>query len=228
MKKYFLCVLPFLFLLISCAADPGTTPSVEPETVMASSSVYRPVEYSQQQTDTIGTVPQALQDVEERGDCIVQGVLQDDAKPNIQYMDVILPSGEKQKVPTFGITVSTLKITKVYKGDLKAGDVVPLGERYFRLDYSDKTVVCHDGNYLPSETGKEYLFFLVDRMDETAWWGQDYLPVSTELGRYPVIAQNQMTAQSVDSMTNEELNLGKDDAANYKNIYKEVIAKYMS
>lgn len=228
MKKFLFSVLTFLFLLTSCAANPKPSAPVKANAISVSSSACKPVEYSQQQSDCIGTLPQTLQDVEDRSDCIVQGVLQDDAKPNIQYMEVTLSSGKEQQVPTFGTTVSTLKVTKTYKGNLKEGDTIPLGEEYFCIDYSDKKMVCYDGNYLPSKTGKEYLFFLVDRMSETAWWGGDYLPLDCELGRYPVVKQNSVRAQSIDSMSNEELNLGKDDAAHYKSIYKEVIVKYMS
>ncbi len=73
------------------------------------------------------------------------------------------------------------------------------------------------------------MFFLVDESKSGDWWSGIYSPVSWERGRYPVPEQTfgVMKEKSVDSMSNEELNLGQDDSSEYKALYEQVIKKYM-
>lgn len=222
MKKFFICLLPSLFLLFSCATNPkeSSMSSVIPVTTPTTSTLSRNrnVKSAQIEADVIFS-PQTLKEVEEYSTYIVQGILLDDASQKLRYYD---------NLPVFGITVSSFKITKVYKGNLKTGDMIQLGEKYYSVGDGGDEIIYHFGNYMPSEVGKEYLFFLADHSTSGDWWKDIYSPISWEKGRYPVLSENLMDRDSIDSMTNEELNLGKDDATDYKNIYKEVIAKYMS
>ncbi|MVB12601.1 hypothetical protein CAFE_33420 [Caprobacter fermentans] len=222
MKKFFTGVILTFVLLLVCAVNSQFT-TARSESI-SSMPHSKTVQYSQEKLDRTGTLPQTLKKIEDESTCIVKGILQDDAKQKLQYFEV---QQTGQKVPYMGITVSSLKITEVYRGNFTKGEIIPLAENYFTVDEGQSKTVRYDGNYLPSETGKEYLFFLADETKKKEWYGGNYTPVDNELGRYPVVTRNLMRAPSVDSMSNEELNLGKDDAANYKNIYKEVIAKYM-
>lgn len=222
MKKIFTgVILSFVLLLVCTANSQYTTAKSE---AISSMSHSKTVQYLKENFDRIEAPPQTLKEIENESTCIVKGTLQDDAKQKLQYFEVAQTG---QKIPYMGITVSSLKITEVYRGNFKKGEIIPIAENYFTVEKGQNKTVRYDGNYLPSETGKEYLFFLVDETQKKEWYGGNYIPVDNELGRYPAVTQNRMRAQSVDSMSNEELNLGKDDAANYKNIYKEVIAKYM-
>lgn len=54
-----------------------------------------------------------------------------------------------------------------------------------------------------------------------------YVPLWREFGRYPVIYPLSWDALSIPSMTNEELNLGEGDASVYKDVYRQVVKKFM-
>ncbi len=93
-------------------------------------------------------VPNTVEELEEAGQYIVQGTLLNDAEQKTKAY-------KNEAKPYFGITVSSFKIDKVYKGDLKEGAIIKLGEKYFTYDYNNKKTICHFGNYMPSEVGKE-------------------------------------------------------------------------
>lgn len=137
-------------------------------------------------------------------------------------------SGVGKRNQNFGITVSSLRITKVYKGNLQIGDTIALGEDYYTMENDQNKTVYHFGNYMPSTVGQEYLFLLVESPEGGEWWDGIYLPMYSENGRFPVPAQNQINARSTQSLTNRDLNLGEDDSSVYRAIYKEALAKYMS
>jgi len=159
-----------------------------------------------------------LNELENNSQLIVKGVLHDDGKVKF---------AEEGGTVLFGITVSSLEITETYKGNLSKGDIVKLGEAYYTTteDGADK-LYCF-GNYRPSEIGKEYLFFLKNPPSPDGWWAGIYEPVVGEKGRYPFIQADQKSALSSESFTNEELNLGDDDSSEYKDLFNQVIKKYM-
>ncbi len=161
----------------------------------------------------------SLEELEDHAKYIVQGKFYDDAREDIQK------DGE---VITFGATVSSFEITKVYKGDFEVGEVIKVGEKYY-IDESDgqKTLV-HFGNYLPSEVGKEYLMFFNDPPANSERWKDTYTPINCEKGRYPVVAPGTVSEADVDNMTNEELNLDTGDSSLYRQFYKDVIENYMN
>lgn len=161
----------------------------------------------------------SLEELEDHAKYIVQGKFYDDAREDIQK------DGE---VITFGATVSSFEITKVYKGDFEVGEVIKVGEKYY-IDESDgqKTLV-HFGNYLPSEVGKEYLMFFNDPPANSERWKDTYTPLCLDRGRYPVIDAKTRSVADVDNMTNEELNLDTGDSSLYRQFYKDVIENYMN
>ncbi|MGX8699796.1 hypothetical protein [Caproiciproducens sp.] len=164
-----------------------------------------------------------VEELEELSPNIVQGTLLDDAEQKILR-------NKEGDITLSGINISSLKITKVYKGDLKIGDIIKLGERYYITDENGKEKVVYDGNYLPSTVGKEYLFFLGNKQINKDYWSGTYAPKLLEKGRYPVRTRNGsnfLSVQSIESMTNKELNLGNDDSTEYKALYEQVAQKYM-
>lgn len=222
MKKLLVCALSAFILLTFCSAGRGEPSNMVPLPVHsaagAASTAGGGLKSIRIEADTLYD-PQRLEEVEEHSSFIVQGVLLDDAEQKLKQFG---------GVPYFGITVSSLQVTKVYGGNLKVGDTILLGEDYYTAENDGEKAIYHLGNYMPSTIGREYLFFLVDYPEGGEWWSGIYLPVYSEKGRYPVIGQKGTGRQSLHSLSNEDLNLGEDDSSGYRAIYSEVIAKYMS
>jgi hypothetical protein len=196
--------------------------------VQAKSQPNKKITYVQSQNDIAYILnPKTVQDLENASPYIVKGILKDDAQVK-KYTKKLTTKVGTLETTLYQFTVSTLQITKVYKGDIKEGNNIKLGEQYYRVTTGDKESIYYDGNYLPSEVGKEYIFFLTDDKKSKTWAGI-YYPMLLERGRYPVLAETKgvQAAKLVDSMTNEELNLGTMDSSDYRALYKQVIDKYM-
>lgn len=161
---------------------------------------------------------ETLDELEGLSKYIVQGKFWDDAHEDLQSEAGII---------IFGATVSSFEITKVYKGNFKEGDVIKVVEKYYVEDDQGQKTLIHHGNYMPSDVGKEYVLFFDNPPENTERWKDTYTPICVEKGRYPVLSPNTRAAVSVDDMTNEELNLDTGDSSLYREIYKDVIEKYM-
>lgn len=159
--------------------------------------------------------PTTLKEEDELSDYIVKGRLTDGAKQ-------ILERYEPGTV-NFGVTVSSFKISWVYKGNLNKGDIIPIAERYYTVEEKGK-IVRYELGYAPSLPDKEYIFFLSKAKDDNAFLRGTYTPSVKETARYPVVDPSHF---DVDSMTAKELNLVVRDVEDYRAIYKEVIRKYM-
>lgn len=46
------------------------------------------------------------------------------------------------------------------------------------------------------------------------------------MGRYPILKETRGIKFDIDSLSNEDLDLGEDDTTIYRNIYSEVLKKY--
>lgn len=179
-------------------------------------------------------IPESVDEMPEKSVFIVKGKFLDDAEGTITYVDEILPLGRgatpENRSVIEATTITTLEITEVIQGDLQVGDKIKVAEPYY-VDNQDsvKTVTMTPGYselYAPSEPGKEYLFFFDYPFDHGEEAGI-YLPLWNEFGRYPVPSSNIRSISTIDSMTNEELNLGEGDASAYKDIYQQVVKKFM-
>jgi len=141
---------------------------------------------------------------------IVQGFVQNDAKRFALIDDPICPVYATQ---------STLHITKVYKSDLKAGDTVPLIERWYtrKGDDGEEELWTFCG-YMPSDPNTEYIFFLGDA-------GKDFPDAYTipdyEVSRFPV-----PNASTDPACVTERESYRYYIPDNYRSIYAEIIEKY--
>ena len=176
--------------------------------------------------------PQSIDEQEEKSDYIVQGYLLEDSQP------IAATNWKGEEV--FHYTVTSLMITKVWKGELKEGDTIQLCEWYSVEEQGGKNILWQGGNYMPSEVGKEYLFFLNSKELDLEWvnYPSDmeetiYSPAIFEKGRYPVpdelkVGKRISTNKSIDieALSNEDLNLAEGNATAYKKLYSEVIEKY--
>ncbi|OCM99993.1 hypothetical protein A7X67_11555 [Clostridium sp. W14A] len=184
-------------------------------------------------------IPQNLEELEAGCTDIVQGVFRGtgNRQANQHVMaesDFTVEDGAGNvmlgalEFPDRTVTVSSLQITKVLKGGLRAGQAIPLGEEYHREEKDGKGKIYYNLDYLPSTAGREYLFFLNEDNDASSTFYGLYSPYSGAWGRYRVRSAEELKTRSVDSMIKWELEFGRDSADDYKSIYKEVIAKYMS
>lgn len=179
-------------------------------------------------------IPRTVSEMPETAALIVRGTFLDDAQGDITYLDEVLDLGRGaapgERSVLSAQTTSTFEITKVIQGDLQVGDQIKISEPYY-VDNQDgvETIKRSPGCselYAPSEPGKEYLFFFDDPFDQGEEAGI-YFPLWNEFGRYPVIYPLSWDALSIPSMTNEELNLGEGDASVYKDVYRQVVKKFM-
>ena len=161
----------------------------------------------------------SLEELEDLSKQIVQGKFRDDAKEDLQ--------GDGNKT-FYGVTVSSFEITKVYKGDFEVGDVIKVAEQYYVEEQDGQQTLVHYGNYMPSDVGREYLMFFDNPPENSERWKDTYTPLCLDRGRYPVIDAKTRSVADVDNMTNEELNLDTGDSTFYRQLYKDVIEKYMN
>lgn len=156
-------------------------------------------------------MPHSLEDLERYSDYIVEGVLQSDAETCVSVAPLL---GGSQA----GATKSTLYIARVLKdgGELREGDAIPLYEPYYVSDVREEPRLFYFGGYLPSETGKPYLFFLTkNELD-------GYAPSGLENARFPVCGEDE-----VDALTRADLCLSAEaNLDEYKALCKEVQAAY--
>ena len=162
--------------------------------------------------------PQTLDEEEKLAEYIVEGKILDDAKQKLYSPD--------SKSVIFGITASSFQISRVFKGNLKEGDTISIAERYYTVEENGKAVRYELG-YGPSMPNKEYIFFLIKDDDSNEFLRGFYTPSGKETGRYPVINSDEKNSFNVKSLTDGELNLVQTKPDVYRNIYNEVINKYM-
>ncbi len=154
-----------------------------------------------------------LSELEEHTQYIVRGKFRGDSVEDFQRR----PSGGIQ----YGCTITSFDVSQVIQGeDLKAGDVIKVGEEYY---VDNKGVLQTMFNYMPSETGKEYILFLSKKTNPRSRYYGMYAPINFEKGRYLV-----EPPANIDTASNRTLDLGANSSDVYKSIYKDVIAKYLS
>ena len=212
--KLFVCAIIIAIVTTACSGMQSVSPSSLKRVPEATDYVKVAVV----QGDAAHN-PKSLGEVEKLSPYIVKGHLRDDAK---QKLDAPI-----QGMITYGITVSTLEISQVYKGNLKVGDTIPLAEKYYTLEENGETTRYEMG-YAPSVPGQEYVFFMVKAPDESEILRGTYSPMVKETGRYPVINTKDSGVSAIRSMSPEDLNLVNTDLSVYQKIYQEVIDKYMS
>lgn len=155
-----------------------------------------------------------LADVEENADIIIQGKIANDGEERST-------GGEVPRT----VTISSLKVTKTFKGNVKAGDIINLCEFYYVVEDGGEQVLNLHRNAMPCELGVDYLFFLYS-YPSTAQWENTYATYACEKGRYPVKNHSARSSPNVDDLTIEDLYIQQDDPT-VRSIYKEAAEKYM-
>ena len=226
MKKEVLSVLITATCIINLMGCSSNTISKEPSAanLIQKTSEYHDIKKESQGEFLLSVDPQNLKELERNAEYIVRGRLCDDSKQ--------VPVKNSLGHTAFEYTISSLEISKVWKGNFKEGDTIKLCESYYITEKNNKPVLRYASNYLPSDLDKDYIFFLnsMDLKNDTV-----YTPTIYEKGRYPlpssISTRNKRSVRSVlniDSISNEDLNLADHDATIYKSIYEEVLQKYLS
>lgn len=135
----------------------------------------------------------------------------------------VLPDNENIMLDDiWGYTKTKLKVNKVYQGDMEEGAIIYLREPYYHLVYVDGDEFdVFENNYDKCEVDREYIFFL-GKYNDIDLYGL----INGELGRYPVLKETRGITPDIDSLSNEDLDLWKDDTTTYREVYSEVLEKY--
>lgn len=203
-----ICTICFILMLTACSTSSASS-TVAPSSlddIPTADNINVVIEEGDSMYD-----PQSLEEVEGLAEYIVRGKLLDDAKQKLEFYE--------SEFVGFGVTVSSLEISNVYKGNLKEGDKIPIAERYYTLEENGVTT-RHELGYAPSVPNQEYIFFLIKAPDDNKFLHGFYSPMVKETGRYPVIGTN-------NNDNFPKLNLVQTNPETYNKIYKEVKAKYM-
>ena len=213
-----LLLLAMTFSLFSYSSEPD---SLESLSTVSYPYPYYDMDRSRTIDPLLAFRPKTLAELEKHSEIIVQGQLVNDAQQKSAMLS-------KSSIPQFQYTVSSLKISKVWKGSFRAEESLKLCEPYYIKETQGAKQLVITSNYMPSEIGKEYLFFLNDMQlgDETV-----YAPTIYENGRYPLTLEQAghpeiIHSPGVEALSNQELNLADRDASVYRSIYKEVLQTY--
>ena len=178
---------------------------------------YASMEKSQLQGSMLAP-PDTLAKLQDYTDFAVRGILQSDQKSEYDFAPAYL----RMDHPLSGSTISGLQVTEVLwsKEELsvQTGSRISIFEPYYAYEYHETPTLFYYSNYLPSEPGKEYIFFLNQR-------DGDYIVTWMESARFPL--PDTQSAASIDALTAEDLYLAEGvDLESYKSLYKEVLEAY--
>lgn len=158
--------------------------------------------------------PGTLNEVEQLSDTVITGTFLNTLKQEDIY------SGHGSYL--YGYTKSSVRVDKVYSGNLNVGDVITVLEPYA----IHENVLLHYENFYPSQSDKVYIWFL-EKNTEPDMQGI-YTIVVGERGRYPILNDNARSASDISAMSSRDLDLSPNgDTTVYKKIYSEVVGKYL-
>ena len=180
---------------------------------------YASMEKSQLQGSMLAP-PDTLAKLQDYTDFAVRGILQSDQKSEYDFAPAYLGMDH----PISGSTISGLQVTEVLwsKEELsvQTGSRISIFEPYYAYEYHETPTLFYYSNYLPSEPGKEYIFFLNQR-------DGDYIVTWMESARFPLPDAQARSAASIDALTAEDLYLAEGvDLESYKALYREVLEAY--
>lgn len=159
--------------------------------------------------------PKSIEDIARSSTTVVKGIIGDDTH--------VQADSDEEYASRYNLV--SLQVTQSLKGDLQEGDTIQICEGYYVKEEENKPVLVLYGNYMPSESGQEYLFFLNKYAPNTEW-ANVYSPTQIEMGRYPVVSGKTRSGETVASLAIEELYLATDDLI-YRELYQEAMEQYM-
>ena len=161
-----------------------------------------------------------LQQVEKNATIIVEAVIEESLGQNI-----VTDSANKNKkaCPDYGYTKWEMKVTKIFTGDVKVGDKIPLLLEYYILKgLNDKEKLITYTALKPPIIGKEYILFLKYDKKQNA-----YVPICDYEGMFPKPDTELKDKAKKDKLQQSDLDVYSDDTLeNIVPIYHKVVLKY--
>jgi len=154
-------------------------------------------------------IPDKLSILEQYADLIVQGVVQSDSEKIDLRNDPILHRYAMK---------SSLRITKVYQGNIAVGSTIPIVENWCIDETEEGEKLRVRNGYMPSDPETEYIFFLGPNRGHLEG---TYCPLDDEVGRFPVPGDSTDPA-----CVTERESYRYYIPDNYRSIYAEIIEKY--
>lgn len=158
-----------------------------------------------------------LDDLEQNCDIIVRARVLDGAEER-----KTIDKADSEAI--FGYTITPIEIIDVYRGDIKIKTKLKITEEYWTRKYPNgkKQIVAIE-NYKPCKQNNEYIFFLKKYINGDC--KGMYFPLGVEKGKYLV---NNIIRRDTDinSLENDDMEIGSFNGNDYKKILSEVINKY--
>ena len=161
-----------------------------------------------------------MQQVEKNSTIIVEAVPEESIG---QYIDNSHDSKMQKKTPDYGYTKLRMRVTKIYKGDVKVGDnLTLLLEYYFCNTAEGKEQLITFTVLRPPVVGKEYILFLTyDKKNEA------YCPVCDYEGIFPEPDSALKNKVYEKSLKQSDLEVYPDiSLKNLEVIYAKIVQKY--
>ncbi len=162
-----------------------------------------------------------LQEIEDAADIIIEAKVGDITGPKLtQYYSAEFYN----HMPTDGYTEKEIKVTKVHKGDVKAGDKLIFAERYYVwITAEEEQVIVSDAYVKPAVEGEKYLLFLKYNEKD-----KNYSLVADYMSFYEFPSKSLLQKTKDGTLVQEDLTYlyQEKKAINFYPLYKEVIDKY--
>jgi len=218
MKKTLIIPICFLLTLLaaSCAAPPAASGSGE----SGDTGIPSGIEVVRVATDM--TVFDDLKEIEDYSTVIVEAV----ARKNLgQEVTTSYDYGLKKYLTGAGFTKWEIEVTKVYKGDVKTGDMLPLLLQYYIWTTEDGKKQLITGSYLkPAVKDKKYLVFLIYDDRNKGYW-----PVCDYEGMFAVPTDDMKAKAKAGTLSQSDFDVYDGETLHYLiPIYREVADKYFS
>ena len=120
-----------------------------------------------------------------------------------------------------GHTITKLQVLEASKGHIDPDKIVTITEGY----YQDKDGIWTYGNYLPANENQEYIFFLM-KYGAKSYWSGMYYPTDLERGKYSLNDSILDNLDTIDKLSDADLEIWKDPNNEYRQWYKQVVEKY--
>ena len=207
MRRYFLL---FLCLLFTCPI----TSCREKETSVLSSDIE--VVKVPNDKKVFDNLPQ----VEKNATIIIEGVAEESLG---QKVDTNQENKSPRELPDYGFTIWNIKVTKIYKGNVKVGDKLNLLlEYYLTKQGTDKEAIITFTALKPPIIGREYILFLKYDQKQQGYW-----PVSDYEGMFPEPDSGLKNKVRTNKLQQSDLEIYSDESLqNVVLIYCKIVNKY--
>lgn len=209
-RRILLLLLPMVCIICSCHAAPVSDPFPDVEEVVHAYHSGDRLFYG------------SLREVEQISDLIVEAVVKEVVD---QHVDTRYDPTFGKFVPGFGYTAREISVTKVHKGEVRAGDALTLLESHYvwTTDEGTKQLVLRSPLH-PAKTNGKYLLFLRHHEALGGYW-----PTGDYQGRHALPSREIRDKMEAGTLAQADLDVyGHETQPYLMAIYHEVFDKYFS